>query len=257
MSKKLIILTVILITLFTSTHSQAGSYEFKARTLKECIDEPDCAYFFFKKLIVQSDGGEVYIRRWDKPINIYVLDSLNSEEKKSLDNAISKFKRYIPLPIKYSDKSISYIFLFSENSYESYTNKYKQFFRDALSDIWYETIKDSMTIPASDSTDMVYSQTLRGKDKTVMFAISLLDKRERPQDIRNSISRTLFRNLVTEANLEIQDHFKLSNVELTPLHMLITMIVYRPEFKLTNTEAELKSIFYENYHKFLNDFRRG
>lgn len=255
MSKKLIILTVILITFLTPTHSQAGADEFKARTLKECIDETDCAYFFFKKLLVKSGDGKVYIRRWEKPINIYVLDSLNSKEKKSLDNVISRFKRYIPLSIKYSDKSISYIFLFSENSYESYTNKYRQFFRDTLSEVWYETIKDSMVIPTSGSTDMVYSQALRGKDKTVMFAISLLDRRGRPQDIRNSISKTLFKNLVTDASLEIQDHFKLANVELTPLHMLITMIVYRPEFKLTTTEAELKNIFYENYHKFLNDFR--
>lgn len=236
------------------TYIQIKSPSYKAKTVDECINERDCVWYAFSKIAdfkTMSDGSIHLISKWQKDIQILVIDDKDGRGVQKIENTITAIQPHIPYKISI-EKKFNLLILFSDNIVNDVLYKYRDEFKKTYgSDIIAQSVLRNNTGNLG-----CFFAAFPWQGEIYMgggVIISNRNEETSEQCIRNSIIKSvaLTRHL-NNFPFSVANYPELKGQMPTQLDYLLMEMIYDPRFEKMEKISQTEEVFDEIYkEKFL------
>ncbi len=232
---------------------------YKATTVDECVQEKECVWYEFKRLITKShleDVDKWRLARWGKPVQIKIMGDDQGKHTQEITSSIEILDRYFPGRIRISDENVNFFIVFRDSI--------KEGFYDSDYNFWKRIFKDKMVF-----VEQAFDMSFEGDSRCVQLStynarleydgVILYVERDSP-DIDSCIRRGLKGGLTSPYPYYHQPLFAKHNPEqfenhrINKLDLLLQALLYDPLFQTGMTLSQIEDNFSQAYAETFNTF---
>lgn len=249
-----LIIFSVLLFLASSTHADKP---YKAITVDECIQEKECVWFAFEKLLLgstQAPNERQYwiFKRWEKAPSIQIMDGDIYEDR--IREVVAQINPHLPFDIQVNGEKINTFFVFADDIEEAFFKKHYDYFKSIfvtkmplLEGLYRRNIEKSYCKLTK----------LHNKQKELMASVSLLETDSQYFD--ECLVSNVY-GLLSQKKSRLNMPFDwdkgppVVQKEITDMDLFLLRVLYHPKFRSGMTFEQVSQQFDVVYKETLVEF---